>query len=578
MRWCALLVLVAACGAEGNVSPTTDGHPTGDAGAPDAGCNTILVFDPPMPVADPVTTIRAQAQVFGAVGVPSYTWSIEHDSTPVDFTTAAPDGSQIDFIAPTSGTYYVRVVIGGGTSCGDGYAPLDVAQMGAQHTNYRLRVLPPAGAGAPPQEWTIQVAGGADFTHDIFLDPGVPVTGSVKNGATGVAAYLRFMPSSSPKGYVETFSDGSGAFATRLLGQNHQVLVVPMTPGLAPALVPWDLTTQTLTVGAGNAVTGTVKDGAGNPLAGAQVQITEHTTGVPSTLATTASDGTFTLRASFAASATVDVKVTPPAGRGLPALAATGAFGASIAIQYANAPTCNVGATPVQRAGSPQANAQVTVVGTIANAGTIGGAAATGTARIGATTDGTGHLPGTLVPRAALSAVVDLGSGDLAVASLDTSTCGAQTISAPAMAAATGTAQTAGGNPLAYARIEAVPAGALALAGAPRIEATTDGSGAFSLAMASGGRYDVTFSDPRGHSAPLLIADANAAAIPATPMLGKAITVRGKVSVTGNANPIIGASIQALCFACGPATPPISEAASTETSTYSLGIPDPGTM
>jgi hypothetical protein len=538
----------------------------------------VLVFDPAMPVADPDTTIRAQAQVFGAVGVPSYTWSIEHDSAPVDFTTAAPDGSQIDFVAPTSGTYYVRVVVSGGTSCGDGYAPLDVAQMGAQHTNYRLRVLPPAGAGAPPQESTIQVAGGADFTHDLFLDPGLAVGGTVRNGGTGVAAYLRFMPASSPKGYVETFSDGSGVYATRLLGQNHQVLVVPMAPGLAPALVPWDLTTQTLNVSAGNAVTGTVKDGAGTPLAGAQVQLTEHATGVPSTLATTASDGSFTLRTSFAASANVDVKVTPPAGRGLPVLAASGAFGASIGIQYANAPTCNVGSTPVQRAGSPQANAQVTVVGTIANAGTIGGAAATGTARITATADGSGHLPSTLVPRAALSAVVDLGVGDLAVASLDTSTCSAQTISAPARTPATGTAQTAGGDPLGYARIEAVPTGALALAGAPRIEASSDAAGAFSLAMANGGRYDVTFSDPRGHSAPLLIADANAAAIPATPMLGKAITVRGKVSVTGNANPIIGASIQVLCLTCGPATPPVAEAASTETSTYSLGIPDPGTM
>jgi hypothetical protein len=232
----------------------------------------------------------------------------------------------------------------------------------------------------------------------------------------------------------------------------------------------------------------------------------------------------------------------------------------------------------VQRAGSPQANAHVTVVGTIANAGTIAGAAATGTARITATADGSGHLPSTLVPRAALSAVVDLGNGDLAVASIDTSTCAAQTIVAPARTPATGTAQTAGGNPLAYARIEAVPTGALALAGAPRLEALSDAAGAFSLAMASGGRYDVTFSDPRGHSAPLVIADANAAAIPTTAMLGKALTMTGHVSVLGNVNPIIGASVQMLCFDCGPATPPIGEAASTETSTYSLGIPDPGTM
>jgi hypothetical protein len=544
----------------------------------DAGCNTVLVFDPANPVADPDTTIRVQAQVFGQQGVPSYTWSIEHDTAPVAFTPAAPDGSQIDFIAPTSGPYYVRVQVGGGSSCGDGYAPLNVAQMGAQHTDYRLRVVPPASSGAPPQESTIQVGGGASFNHDIFLDPGRPVTGSVRNGATGVPAYLRFMPASSPKGYVETFSDGSGAFATRLLGQNHQVLVVPMAPGLAPALVSWDVTTQTLSVSAGNAITGTVKDAAGTPIAGAQVLVTEDATGVPSTLATTASNGSFTVRASFAATATVDVKVTPPAGRGLPALAATGAFGASIAIQYANAPTCDLGGTSVLRAGSPQASADVTVVGMIANAGTIGGTAAAGIARVGVTADGSGHLPSTLVPRAGLSAIVDLGDGDLAVASLDTTSCGAQTISAPERTAATGTAQTSSGGPLAFARIEAVPRGDLAIAGAPRVEATSNQAGAFSLSLASGGRYDVTFSDPHGHSAPLVIADTDAAAIPSSAILGPAITMTGTISVTSDANPVIGASVQMLCFGCGPATPPVAETASTEASTYALGIPDPGTM
>jgi hypothetical protein len=577
MKQCAL-VLLAACGAMGSPNNNVDSGTGGnDATTGDAGCSTIIAFHPPLPIADPVATIRAEAQVFGSLGVPSYTWSIQHDNAEVSFTPASADGSQIDFIAPTQGPYYVRVIVGSGSSCTDGYATLPVSSTGSQ-MNYRFRVIPPASAGAPPQETVVPVQANTSFNHDFLLDPGLAVTGTVKNGAAGVAAYLRFMPAASPKGYVETFSGGSGAYATRLLGQNHQVLVVPMAPGLAPALVPWDLSTTTLNVTAGNAVTGTVKDGAGNPLAGAQVQVTEDATGVPSTLATTAGDGSFTVRTSFAATATVDVRVTPPAGRGLPELTATGSFGATIAIQYANAPTCNLGTTPVQRAGSPRANAKVTVVGTIGSAGTIGGATATGTARITATADATGHLPATLVPRAPLWAVVDLGAGDLAVATIDTSSCAAQTITAPAMTTATGTTQTSGGSTLAYARIEGVPTGALALAGAPRIEAVSDSTGAFSLALASGGRYDVTFSDPRGHNAPLVVTDANAAAIPMTAMLGKALTVIGKVSVSGNPNPIIGASVQVLCLNCGPATPPVAEAATTETSTYSLGIPDPGTM
>jgi hypothetical protein len=164
------------------------------------------------------------------------------------------------------------------------------------------------------------------------------------------------------------------------------------------------------------------------------------------------------------------------------------------------------------------------------------------------------------------------------VTSVDASSCTGQTITAPPPVIASGVTQDSGGNPLGHARIEAVPTGDLALAGAPRIEAVSDSTGAFALPMAAGGRYDVTFSDPRGHSAPLVITDANAAAIPMTAMLAKALTITGTVSVIGNANPIIGASVQVLCLACGPATPPIAEAATTVTSTYSLGIPDPGTM
>jgi hypothetical protein len=578
MKRCALLLL-AACGAGGNSGPYPDAPVGGDAtGGGDAGCQTVIAFDPPMPVADPNLTIRAQAQVFGSLGVPSYTWSIMHDNADVPTTPASPDGSQVDFVAPTTGPYYVRVVVGGGSSCGDGFSTLTVNGPGAQYTDYRLRVIPPPTAGAPPQERVIQVQEGTNSSIPYALDPGVPVTGTVKNGATGVAAYLRFMPAASPKGYVETFSSGSGAYSTRLLGQNHQVLVVPMAPGLAPALVPWDLSTQTLNVSAGNAVTGTVKDGAGNPLAGAQVQLTEHTSGVPSTLATTASDGSYTVRTSLPATSGFDVHVVPPPGRGLTILDPFSIPGPTIAIQYASLPVCDLAGTPVTRGSTPQPGAQVTVVGAFSNVATVAGANVNGLARISATADGAGHLPSMVVPRTVVKVVVDLGGGDLAVTSLDASSCSGLSINAPAMTTATGIAEDAGGHPLAGARIEAVPTGDLALAGAPRIEAVSDSTGAFALPMAAGGRYDVTFSDPRGHSAPLVITDANAAAIPMTAMLAKALTITGTVSVIGNANPIIGASVQVLCLACGPATPPIAEAATTVTSTYSLGIPDPGTM
>ena len=80
MKRCLLLLLVG-CGAMGNMGVNPDASSgNGDAAPSDAGCSTVIAFDPPMPIADPVATIRAQAQVFGNVGVPSYTWSILHDN------------------------------------------------------------------------------------------------------------------------------------------------------------------------------------------------------------------------------------------------------------------------------------------------------------------------------------------------------------------------------------------------------------------------------------------------------------------------------------------------------------------
>ncbi|HSN29844.1 MAG TPA: hypothetical protein VLT45_26335, partial [Kofleriaceae bacterium] len=451
-----------------------------------------------------------------------------------------------------------------------------VAQPGAHQADYRIRVTPPASAGAPPQETIIQVMGGADVTRTLALDPGLAVNGSVKNGATGVAAYLRFMPVSSPTGFVETFSATGGGFSTRLLGQNHQVLVVPMVGGLAPALLDWSVMTTTLNVSAGNGIAGFVKDGGGNPISGAQVQFTSG--GVPSTLATTAADGSFTVRTSLATTATFDVTVAPPAGRGLPTLTATGAFGNNVLIQYASSSACSLGSTPVKRGATAEPGAKVTLVGTMASAGTIGGAAAKGTVRIAATADGTGKLPAVLVPRAPLSAVVDLGSGDLSLTALDTSACAAQTIDAPAPSTVDGTITDGNGTLLAGGMVEATPVGDLALAGVPQLVTYSGQGGTYSLSLATGGHYDVTFSDPHAHSAPFALSNVTAAGVPTTALLGKALRLSGDVSVIGNANPVINASIQVFALTAGPSTPPLGETASTQTSTYAVGIPDPGTM
>jgi len=423
------------------------------------------------------------------------------------------------------------------------------------------------------------VLGGGDVTRTLALDPGLVVTGQVKNGSTGVPAYLRFMPVSSPNGYVEVFTDSTGHYSTRLLGQNHTVLVVPTVAGVAPAALPWTVSTTTLSVNAGNAVSGVIKDASGAALAGAQIQL-DHD-GVVSTLATSAADGSYTVRTSQPASGPFNVHVWPPAGRALGTLYPHDVPGPTINIQYNPLSTCDLANTPVKLGSTLEPGAHVMLLGggmgaTVGSLSNMGGLL-----RIAAIADGAGKLPSTVVLAGAqMLAVVDIGNGAVNAATVDTTNCAVSAISAVAPTTVTGTLVDANGNPLVGGRIEATPSNFdfLVTAGIQRVEATSTANGAFSLPLATGAQYDVTFSDPHAQSAPLTVTRVTSAGVPTTALLGKAIKLSGDVSVIGNANPIVGASIQIFSLTANASAAPIAETATTQTSTYAVGIPDPGTM
>jgi len=284
------------------------------------------------------------------------------------------------------------------------------------------------------------------------------------------------------------------------------------------------------------------------------------------------------VRTSLPASGPFDVRVWPPAARALGAVTATNVSGPTINVQYANETMCTLTNTKIMRGTTALAGARVMIVGPT-NGATIGGVSAVGVAQVPGTTDASGHLPATIVPPSLLEVLVDLGQGDITLTRVDGASCPA-TIDVTPPTTVTGTVVDAAGNPLPGARIEAVPdpAGYLGLAGAPTIEATADGSGAFSIALATNGEYNVTFSDPHAHSAPLTLWAVYAPGVPTTALLGKALKLSGDVSVIGNANPIIGASIQIFALNANASFAPIAETATTQTSTYAVGIPDPGTM
>ena len=571
---------LAACagGASDGKNPLTDARAGGDA---PVGCQVTLSFSPSIPHAG--ASIRGVASVTNPGGFSQYAWDVRFQNAAVTTMPAAADDSQVDFFAADPGTYVISVEVSGGSFCEPALAYLNVLAPGAGVADYRLHAFPPASL-APPQDTIIEVDGGADAYRAVALDPGITPTVQLTDGTNPVSGYVRFVSATSPTASVEVYAGVSGTITPRVLGQPYSVLVVPATNAVAPALLSWTPGMQQLVVPTGSVVTGSVLDASGVGLAGATVQLTAN--GVPSTIATTAANGSFSLREAFPTGATVTVDVTPPAGRGLPRLSATGVLDLSqgVHVSYASslATTCDLSGTAVQRASTNQPGAQVTVVGTIANVGSVAcgttNATADGTVRIAATADGTGKLPTTLVPRASLSAVVQLAANDYAVSALDTTSCAAGAIAAPAGATSTGTITDASANTLGGVHVQAATTHELALAGVPATEATTDQNGQFTMTLASGGQYDLRFADPYGRAASLVIPDVGA--IPTSQSLPKALHLSGTVSVVGSANPVTGAALQLLCATCSglAATQPIAEAATDHTSMFVLAVPDPGTM
>jgi hypothetical protein len=196
---------------------------------------------------------------------------------------------------------------------------------------------------------------------------------------------------------------------------------------------------------------------------------------------------------------------------------------------------------------------------------------------VAAVATGTGTLPSTLVPRAPLSAVIEVAPGDFAVASLDTSTCAAQALDAPPAIVASGTLENSAHTALAGARAEAVPIGSLGLANLIPVEATSDSAGHFSLSLAAGAHYSLHFFDPGGHGAPHDYPDETAAGVPLEAMLNAAIAISGQVTVIGFPNAVANASVQILCATCTgvAASQPIAETATDTTGEYRIAVPDP---
>ena len=403
-------------------------------------------------------------------------------------------------------------------------------------------------------------------------------------GGSAAFSYVRITPQSS-SAFVEAYSvDASGFGPLAIVTGAQSILVVPTDPALAPRIYPWQAGDPTaFTLDAGSAVTGRVVDGAGTGVAGAVVQLQLGGGALPSTVATTAADGTFTVRADTddpALDATVTVQVAPPASSGLPRLSATGAFalGQAIAVAYPTVTTRSLAGVSITQGGQPVAGAQVAVVGQLpALAATIDGAAATNTILATGTTGGGGAIAGTLrAPAAPVSVVVTLASGEVEVASVDLTASVPASIAIATPLARNGVITDAAGHPLAGVQVQLSAAGALAQAGALPIEATTDSTGTYAVSLAAQGSYDVRVIDLAARG-PIATASAQPASAIGDVQLAAGIVVDGTITLPDSTR-AIGASVQLLCSGCSgvAGAQPIAESATDLTGTYRVSVPDPG--
>lgn len=538
-----LLISVAACGfnasGDNTVNDATGTHPE-DA---NPGCHGGIIFTP-----NPATTAngiaRATAYLEGFAGVPTYVWTVDGGT---DFTTTGAQNEWVEFSIADARAYTVRLRFDDTfDQCLPDEETLNVTTGPAQDV-FRLRVR---SGSLPPQEHAILLPPGAQtYAYgDFAVSPALAIHPTLKHAGSPVPAYLKLMPQAAADEIVEAFAGSDGTVQANVVPAAHYVLVVPSVPGVAPQLLTAAFQTQPnpmLTLATGQTISGTVLGPTGAPLAGAHVQLSiggvpdavkDTLAGVPSTLTTTAADGTFSVLAVVpSGNPPITVDVVPPATSGLPRLDATGTFdpAAPLAVAYAST------MAPHDLAGiSVPSHASVTIVGAIANAGTVNGTVATGTVLATASVDATHHLTTLRAPPAMLSAVVDTG----AVTAIDVASPPTMIDPPAAVPWAVHFDRTDGGTVPIGLFVDAAPLGALAATGAQPIHAVSTASGA-SFALPSGSEYELRISDPQNRVAPLTLPMTHDVLLPRTTIVTGTVTVSG-VGAASNA------LVQVMCGTC----------------------------
>jgi hypothetical protein len=251
-----------------------------------------------------------------------YDWTVtDPDGKFLQLTKLDALGKQVSFTVIKPGTHIVLCQV---TLEGQGGVLSDTTKIHVDDPNYikltyTARIMPPPFTGLPPVDRLVNI-GGVDMSQNLQLEQGQQVSLKV-TGAAGTAPamvrLLRLAGDPLPRDiYLPT-----GSAKVRLTGTFH-ALVIPDAKDAAPMLLPGKIaaalgSSWEITLDPGKLIQGKVLKSDATPMAGATVSIHTKSNGVqvPSTLATTASDGTFAVRVS---TGPATMSVVPPASEGLP--------------------------------------------------------------------------------------------------------------------------------------------------------------------------------------------------------------------------------------------------------------------